>query len=200
MSEIHDLYIKLAKARKSIQGVAKSKTAEVGAYTYSYATLADVMHAVDTACDKHGLQWLQHTSVEGDRWTLDTMILDIETGAAASFHGPPGTVKADPQAMGSAFTYYRRYALVTLFGMNVTDDDGGQAHRAAVSPNQRTPAEEETRQIIAGMSKEDRTMFIADFKGEFGTGLSDLPESRHGDALTYAKFWNDTPSETKKEV
>lgn len=33
--------------------------------------------------------------------------------------------KADPQGAGSAITYARRYALVSMLGLNVDEDDDG---------------------------------------------------------------------------
>jgi hypothetical protein len=183
------LYKKLCEARRKIQSVSKSKTAAVGAYSYSYATLEDVIPVVDQACNEVGLQWVQATSTHEDRWTLDTILIDDETGDAISFQGMPNVAKSDPQANGSALTYARRYGLVSLFGMVVSDDDGAQAHRAAVSPNKRTSAEEQIREWLGDQDKDIKTAFAADFKEEFGSTLTDLPESRHGEALAFQKFW-----------
>lgn len=36
-------------------------------------------------------------------------------------------VKNDPQAVGSAITYMRRYALGAILGLNIEDDDDGNA-------------------------------------------------------------------------
>jgi hypothetical protein len=105
------LFQKLGRATTRIEAVTKSKTADLDKYDYSYATLESVMVAVDAACATENLAWVQITDVEGDRWTLDTMLIDIDTGYAHTFSGMPGTIKGDPQAMGSANTYYRRYGL-----------------------------------------------------------------------------------------
>lgn len=40
----------------------------------------------------------------------------------------------DPQKMGSAITYYRRYALQSLFLLQAQDDDGEGAKNLAISP------------------------------------------------------------------
>ena len=198
MTEINSqraaLFQKLGRASIAIQPVVKDQTADLDKYDYNYATLSSVMAAVDAACATENLAWVQTTDVEGDRWTLDTMLIDLDTGHAQSFSGMPGTVKGDPQAMGSAMTYYRRYGLVTLFGMNQLDDDGGKAHRAAATPNARTPAEIEIRQTIGTWPAEDRAMFANAFKDQFGSTLTNLPESRHGDALAFLKQFQPTTS------
>ena len=41
----------------------------------------------------------------------------------------------DPQKMGSAMTYYRRYALQSLFGLQAEDDDGNKASGKKVVTN-----------------------------------------------------------------
>jgi ERF superfamily len=113
----------------------------------------------------------------------------VDTGDTLEFGGPVFPVKGEPQATGSALTYYRRYALTTLFALNVEDDDGAQAQRAAVSPDHRTEAEAEVRRIGAAMDETTREQFVHDFKAHFGCTLRHLGESRHGDALLWSKNW-----------
>lgn len=189
---------KLAAARGHVRTVAKTKTADTGSYTYKYASLSDVLSAVDAALEGQSLQWVQHVrqiGEAGDRWQLVTTLIDTETGATVEFGGPINPVKGEPQAQGSALTYARRYALVTLFGMNVDDDDGAQAQRAAVAETSsatRTGAEQQIRELIKGLgSRKEQDSFKADFRDTFGCGLSELPESRHGEALSFAKHWMD---------
>lgn len=183
---------KLARARLLVKPVTKSQTADTGKYTYTYASLGSVMEAVDAACAEVKLSWWQHIHTVEGGWQLDTVLFDLEDESPESqmavWGGPINTIKADPQANGSALTYARRYGLTTLFGLNQEDDDGAMAHRAATTPNERTPAEKEIRRIVAGlpdaMSRED---FQAEFITHFGATLSQLPESKHGDALTWTK-------------
>lgn len=186
-----EIYKKLVVARENVQTVAKTKTADTGKYTYKYATLGDVMAAADEAFDVAGLQWVQHIAYhEPDKWQLVTVVIDMASGDAVQFGGLVNPVKGDPQAQGSAVSYSRRYALVTLLGMNVEDDDGAQAHRAEVSPNERTEAEKQVRKIVKdlpdAMARED---FQAAFVEAMGSTLTNLPEARHGDALMWAKEW-----------
>lgn len=195
-----EIYKKLAKARHVVEPVTKSQTADTGKYEYNYSTLGDVMQSVDKALEQFGLTWIAEIEAVGEQWQMITVFIDDETGDTLRVGGPTGTAKNDPQAMGSTISYYRRYALVTAMGLNQLDDDGGIAHRAVTKPGQRTPAEKEVRDIVNGlpdsMAKED---FQEDFKAEFGSGLSQLPESKHGDALGWAKQWlkDRTPSKKK---
>ena len=53
-------------------------------------------------------------------------IIEIETGdeICSSLELPPLT---DPQKIGSAITYYRRYTLQSLLGIQAEDDDANKA-------------------------------------------------------------------------
>jgi hypothetical protein len=184
-----ELYRKLALAVAEVSAVSKSKTADTGKYKYSYADLTDVLHAVKDACQTAGLVILQPINTRDGNLYVDTLVIDKGTGDFLHFPGPALPTKGDPQAAGSAITYLRRYALTSMFAMEVSDDDGAQATRAARDPHHRTQAETDVRKIIGSLSKEDQALFVADFRQEFGTGLTELPESRHGDALAFAKFW-----------
>lgn len=182
--------MKLARARSFVDAVTKRFEADTGSYKYRYASLGDVIAAVDHACEQAGLAWSQEMMMLPDGgYQLMTVLIDPETGENEMVGGPSGPVKGDPQALGSSLTYFRRYALVTTFGLVVEDDDGRAAAQHERAPEGRTPAEVEVRQIIAGLSKEDRREFVSDFKASFGVGLTDLPTGRHGDALGYAKWW-----------
>jgi hypothetical protein len=186
----NNIAIKFARAVAAVQPVAKTKSAKVSdTFQYRYATLGDTLEAVKKACDTEGLAVAQTITEHGDRMQMMTQIIDLETGDTLTFGGPVFPVKGEPQALGSALTYLRRYSLTTPFCLNVEDDDGAQAQRAAVAPTHRTPAEGEVRQMLAECDNNGRTEFATAFKDAFGSTLSNLPESRHGDALGWAKSW-----------
>ena len=195
------VHAKLAQARAIVKPVVKSETADAGKYEYSYASLSSVLRAVDEACNEVGLTWWQEAfPLEGLGWQLFTVLYDDDGDDLHRFGGAINTTKADPQQNGSALTYARRYSLVLLFGMNQTDDDGGLAHRAVVSPDRRTEAEGIIRDGLAALTRNERQAFAEDFKQEFRSTLSALPEDKHGDALGYWKFWSSASPETRAEA
>lgn len=180
---------KLAAALQAVGRVQTSAEADTGKYKYRYAKLGDVITAVNAALNPNGLTWSQVVMPVGEQGQqITTKIIDCETGEFLALSGPVFRVPNDPQAIGSALTYMRRYALVTAFGIIVEDDDGGVAHREVTQPGQRTPAEKEVRAFVAklpdAMAKEE---FQHAFVEEFGCTLTNLPESKHGDALTWTK-------------
>ena len=181
---------KFGRALMDVQPVHKTQTAKISdTFVYKYATISDTLQAVKKACQANGLAVAQTIEEHGDRCQIMTVLIDVDTGETLTFGGPVLPVKGEPQAMGSSLTYSRRHALVCLFSLEVDDDDGAQAQRAAVSPDNRTEAEAEVRRIGAAMDEETREQFVHDFKAHFGCTLRHLGESRHGDALLWAKNW-----------
>lgn len=194
MDAINMLKQKFAKACLAMEPVVKDQTADVKTYTYNYADLTSVLRVVKTALATQNLTLSQPIVVEGDHLLVTTLVTDIDTGESLSFGGPGCPIKGDPQAAGSAISYFRRYALLSLFALEQEDDDGAQAGRQARDPHNRTPAETEVRRIITEMTQAQQTEFITDFRNQFGCSLTDLAESRHGEALKYVKFWIAPPA------
>ena len=60
----------------------------------------------------------------------------------------------DPQKLGSCITYYRRYTLSSLLGLQSEDDDGNTASNKAVEEqkwlNQNTPEYSKAIEFIKG--------------------------------------------------
>lgn len=184
------IHQRLAKAVQDVGSITKSKIADTGKYQYAYADLTDVLVVVKNALQIHSLAMVQpivHLS-DGFAQVVTTILSTTDDQPPIELPGAPFKVMNDPQATGSAITYARRYSLTTLFALETQDDDGAMAKRAAINPHERTEAEKQVRQMIAGlpdaMAKED---FQAAFIEHFGCTLTNLPESRHGDALGFAK-------------
>ena len=189
--EIKTLRRKFARACQGIANVTKTKTADTGKYTYTYADLSDVLRTVKDALTVQGLALSQPVQVRDGLQFVDTMIIDEETGQYLMFPGTAHALERDPQAMGSALTYGRRYTLTSLFGMEVDDDDGRAAHTTATRPTERSGAEKEIRALVGLMDDEQRKVYVDAFKAEHGSNLTDLRVARHGDALGWTKWWID---------
>lgn len=171
--------------------VARDQTASTGSYSYSYADINSILRMLKPALAEHGLAIAQPIVPDGERQQVTTQIINSQDGETITFPGPSFPIKQDPQAQGSAITYFRRYALVSLFALGAHDDDGAQASRVAKTPEQRTDAEAQMRELIATFDGDDRREFIDAFREEFGSGLTDLPAQRHGHALKFTKWWAD---------
>lgn len=119
----------LATAVAKIEPPKKMKTAKVKTktgddYTYSYASLADVIAAVRGPLADEGLCFVQDATTTVDRVSVTTIVLHSsgEWIRFGPFELPAG---GTPQAFGSALSYARRYALTAALGIATEDDDDG---------------------------------------------------------------------------
>ncbi len=95
-----------------------------------YNTLNDVLNALDNI-QEYGLDFTQHVSLNH----LVTTVMHIETGEFFESIMELNTEKETYQSYGSCLSYLRRYALMTMFGLRSTDDDGNSSLRGRkVSP------------------------------------------------------------------
>jgi len=192
-----------AQALAAVQPIAKTQTADTGRYTYRYADLGDVLEECKRAAGMFGLALTQNPSMsDSGMLSVGTTLIHTLSGQWLTF--PPIMMKmpSDAQAVGSALTYMRRYALLTIFGIAPEDDDGATATRAArqaaaqTESGFRSEAERLFHEEMQSMPVEDSRAMRAEFKTLFGMGLSDLPVSKHGDALTWLRQWSPPPAET----
>jgi len=95
-----------------------------------YNTLNDVLNALDNI-QQYGLDFTQHVQSN----TLVTTVMHLESGEFFDSVMDLNTEKETYQSYGSCLSYLRRYALMTMFGLRSTDDDGNSSLRGRkVSP------------------------------------------------------------------
>jgi hypothetical protein len=121
---ITELATALAKAQGDMKGALKDSSNPF--YKSKYSDLASVWHAIGAPFSKNGLSVVQTTDETEKGTILKTMLLHSSgEWMMGSILVKP--VKADPQGLGSALTYYRRYALAAIAGVYSEDDDGNAA-------------------------------------------------------------------------
>jgi ERF superfamily len=120
-----------------------------------YATLDAVLDAISHALATNGLLITQPIVVRGDKQVLITIL---------SLAGSWDTIESemilptvsDPQKLGSAISYYRRYAICSLLGITADEDDDAntvtaspQSQALTVSnPHPKSVAADEERKAI----------------------------------------------------
>jgi hypothetical protein len=120
---------KLAAAMVKVQAALKPavKLSENPYFKSKYADLNSVWTACREALTEHGLTVIQTTELMGEKLVLTTTLLHV-SGQSVSGHYLINPVKAtDPQSLGSAVTYARRYALAAIVGVVTEDDDAERA-------------------------------------------------------------------------
>lgn len=127
------LYAALAKAQAAITHAKKGK--ENPFFKSSYADLAAIYDACRKQLSDNGLSVLQILHEAETGLQLIT-ILGHSSGHEIRSAMKIQPVKNDPQGVGSAITYARRYALAAIVGVAAEDedDDGNEASKPSKEP------------------------------------------------------------------
>jgi len=118
--ETKNIYQKLHEAKLEIGKVAKN--AKNPHFKNTYADLNALIEAVEPILLDKGLVLLQPIK-EGKVFTIITSIED--SNSIESYIDLPNNL--NPQQLGSAVTYFRRYTLQSLLSLQAVDDDGQHA-------------------------------------------------------------------------
>lgn len=114
------IYSKLLEVSKEIDPI--SKDSKNPFFKSSYFDINKLIEVVRPVLSKNGLVLLQPIS-EGKQYSI---IIDAETGDQIESSLDLPNIQ-DAQKLGSAITYFRRYTLQSLLGLQAEDDDGNKA-------------------------------------------------------------------------
>lgn len=114
------LHQKLHRAKLAIGKVTKNATS----HHSKYADLNAILSTVEPVLLENGLLLIQ--PIQGN--SVCTQIVDVDSGVMleSCMDLPQGV---NPQNMGSAITYYRRYTLQSALSLQAVDDDGEKASK-----------------------------------------------------------------------
>lgn len=115
-----NIYKAISEFHKTMPDVKKDS--ENPFFKSKYASLQDILPIVKENLAKHGMTFTQIP--QGDNELL-TVIYHLESGEHISGSVKMIVAKQDPQGQGGAITYMRRYALVSMLGLNTEEDDDG---------------------------------------------------------------------------
>ena len=143
---IGKLATSLVKAQNEVKHAIKD--AKNPFFKSKYADLTTIIDTVKPALNKHGITVLQIIVPEG----VETVLLH-ESGEFVSGITPIVVAKQnDPQALGSAVTYARRYGLQAMLSIGADDDDAeGAMGRKTVT----TPTRPQTSKASTPISQSD---------------------------------------------
>jgi hypothetical protein len=110
----------LSNVKKEVGSLSKTETNPF--FKSKYFDINGLIQQVDPLLEKYGLLLLQPI----ENGNVISKIYHVETAesVSSSIILPNLT---DPQKLGSAITYYRRYTLQSLLGLQAEDDDGNKA-------------------------------------------------------------------------
>jgi len=115
----------LLRVQQSVSKVAKDS--QNPHFRSAYAGLPGVMDAILPELQKSNVLLLQPlTNLDGSP-AIETSLTLLDTGENITRVTPLTLAKQDPQGVGSAVTYMRRYSLLSTLGIVTDDDDDGNA-------------------------------------------------------------------------
>ena len=132
---IAKLSLALTKAQSQMTGASKSASNPF--FKSKYANLEEVINTVKVPFAEVGLSFIQFPISSEGYAGVETIILH-ESGEFISNEFLLKCSKSDPQGMGSAITYARRYGLQSACGIASEDDDGNAASAPAPKKPQMT--------------------------------------------------------------
>lgn len=102
-----------------------AKDAKNPFFKNNYATLDNIIEEVRPILAEYGLNILQMPSGDGQNIQITTLLIHESGEWLESETLTMKPVKNDPQGLGSAITYARRYALQSFLSLNTGEDDDG---------------------------------------------------------------------------
>jgi len=120
-----EIYKKLFKLKSEIGKISKDSTNPF--FKSKYFDINKLLEHLEPLLSKHGLLVLQPI-LEGK---VRSEIIDPDTGEMVYSELDLGNI-TDPQKKGSEITYFRRYTLSSLVGLQAEDDDGNKASKQVV--------------------------------------------------------------------
>jgi hypothetical protein len=121
---INEIAAALSKAQGEMGGAVKDSANPF--FKSKYADLSSVWEACRAALTTNGLAVVQSPSADGLRVSVDTL-LTHQSGQWMRGTVSVNAKEDSPQAVGSAITYLRRYALQSFAGVAPEDDDAEAA-------------------------------------------------------------------------
>lgn len=143
MTDFKDVDDALADLQGVLPVIKKATTGNVGGRATKYADLADICKEILPLTSERGLAWLTRPTMvireDGAReFVLQYSLRHAPSGTSHDGEYPLGT--GNPQQLGSAITYARRYTFCAVTGAVAdVDDDGTAASQQPKAGRDRQP-------------------------------------------------------------
>ena len=164
----NNLYTKFMQVLNEVPNFVTDETAQAGNRTYKYLNLATILKTIKPVFEKHGLAFSQRVtfSNEGEArqviGTVETIIFDSEEQMVACSY--PFFVTGDPQQVGSAITYARRYSLYAVLGIFPDKDDDGAYAKQRYETADRAISAEQYADLVKALNAHN---IPSEARGEF---------------------------------
>lgn len=192
---LKDISTALAAAQGEFGAVIRDKTVTVtmksgGKYTFSYAPLESILHAVKSSLSKNGLALTQALNcIEGKEFVETT--LRHSSGQTISNRIPIFVKDDGAQAYGSALTYARRYGVTLLLCISADDDDDGNAAEGHSAEAKQKEASTGAKLLASSFKA---ALKVSDKK------VCEVHESANKEQELYNEAWTLLDSKERREI
>lgn len=168
----NNLSDKFMRVLNEVPNFVTDETAQAGNRTYKYLNLATILKTIKPVFEKHGLAFSQRVTFDnaGEArqviGTVETIIFDDKDLMVACSY--PFFVTGDPQQVGSAITYARRYSLYAVLGIFPDKDDDGAYAKQRYETADRPISAEQYADLVKAM---DAHNIPSEARGEFINGV-----------------------------
>ena len=168
----NNLNDKFMRVLNEVPNFVTDETAQAGNRTYKYLNLATILKTIKPVFEKHGLAFSQRVTFDnaGEArqviGTVETIIFDDKDLMVACSY--PFFVTGDPQQVGSAITYARRYSLYAVLGIFPDKDDDGAYAKQRYETADRAISAEQYAELVKAM---DAHNIPSEARGEFINGV-----------------------------
>lgn len=174
--ETNNLNKKFMRVLNEVPNFNTDETAQAGNRTYKYLNLATLLKNIKPIFEKHGIAFSQKVTFDGTGdgrqilGTVETIIFDEnEQQTVCSY---PFFVTGDPQQVGSAITYARRYSLTTVLGIFPDKDDDGSYAKQQYNTADKPIGADQYATLVKAM---DTHAIPSEARGEFISGTLNRP-------------------------
>ena len=180
---------------KSMRGVRNAVTIVKDAtnphFKSGYAKLDQIVAKLDTAVERHGLEYNQRCEKE----TIFTKVLH-QDGFSVITECPVLNKKGDSQGYGSGQTYAMRYGLCMAFGIAPTEDDGAGAYDDDGNGAAKAVNNNAGRVAISNSKEFNPNDYVIQVGFQKGKKLGELTEN---EMMQQHEFWSTKNSQSAQE-
>lgn len=156
LSTMKNITKALIEAKKNFKPIKKNLINSH--FKNKYASLDSILDAVtEPLCDA-GILLMQPTVIRDDKTILITRLIHAESGESieSELIIP---AQSDPQKLGAAMTYYRRFSLCAILAIAADDDDDGSTAVANIAPKSTVTPPKKSDPAIEASKQATRECF-----------------------------------------
>ena len=167
----NNISTKFMKVLNEVPNFVTDLTANAGKRTYQYLNLATILKTIKPIFAQNGCAFRQRVTFSNTGearqviGTVETIIFDDKEQMVACSY--PFFVTGDPQQVGSAITYARRYSLYAVLGIFPDKDDDGAYAKQRYDTADRPISAEQYAELVKAM---DSHNIPVESRGEFISG------------------------------